>query len=85
VGQDEGFASLGLTVARRAPRSPWTATLGTTFTQVGDGQQWRQDASASYRVTPRDQVLFNLRYTNVSGVTEPFSETTASLRVTHRF
>jgi hypothetical protein len=85
VGQDEGFASLGLTVTRRAPRSPWTATLGTTFTQVGDGQQWRQDASASYRVTPRDQVLFNLRYTNVSGVTEPFSETTASLRVTHRF
>ena len=83
--QDDGFASLALTLSRRAAKSPCTATLGTTFTQVGDGHQWRQDATASYRLTPRDQAALSFRHTTLSGVASPFNETTASLRVTHRF
>lgn len=85
AAQDDGFASLALVLSRRAPKSPWHATLTTTYTQVGEGQQWRQDATASYRFTPRDQAAFSFRYSTVDGVADPFSETTASLRVTHRF
>jgi hypothetical protein len=85
AGEDDAFASVGVVLARRAARSPWTASLGATFTQVGEGRQWRGDAMGSYRITPRDQAVFSLRYTTLGGVPRGFSETTASLRVTHRF
>lgn len=82
---DDEFSSLGLSVARRMPRSPWNASLMGTYTQVGGGGQWRQDAAFGYRLTERDQLSAQVRHTNVRGVPEPFRETLASLRLTHRW
>jgi hypothetical protein len=82
---DDSFTSLGFAAARRVARSAWTASLSGTQTQLQDGSQWRQDISFGYRITPRDQLSAQFRYTNVRGVAEPFTETLASLRMTRRW
>lgn len=79
------FGSFGLALARRAPRSPWSASMGATYTRVGEGGQWRGDAGAGLRVSRRDQLTLQARYTRLRGVTQPFSEKLVSLRLTHRF
>ena len=82
--QSDGFASLGLGVTRRVARSPWSAGLTSTYTQLGEGRQLRGDATFAYRLTTRVQILGQLRHTRVSGVAAPFNETLSSLRITHR-
>jgi len=84
-GRDDSFTSLGLGLARRAPRSRWSAGTLTTFTQVAGGSQWRANANAGVRLTSRDQVAFNVRYARLQGVALPFTETLTSLRLTRRW
>jgi len=83
--QNDGFASVGVGLTRRAARSPWSAGLTSTWTQIGDGRQLRGDATFGYRLMGRIQVTAQVRHTRVSGVAEPFNETLSSLRVSHRF
>jgi hypothetical protein len=85
TGRDESFGSLGLAAARRAPRSPWSANLAATYTSVGAGGQWRVDAGAGVRISARDQLTLQARYTRLRGVADPFSEKQAGLRLTHRW
>jgi hypothetical protein len=59
--------------------------MGATYTRVGEGGQWRGDAGAGLRVSRRDQLTLQARYTRLRGVTQPFSEKLVSLRLTHRF
>ncbi len=82
---EESFSSVGFGVARRVPRSAWNANVTGTWTQVDEGSQWRQDVSFGYRLTARDQLGAQVRYTNVRGVAEPFTETLASVRLTRRW
>jgi hypothetical protein len=85
AGSDDAFASIGVSVARRLPASAWNANLSGTYTQLEVGGQWRQDASFGLRLSPRDQLTTQFRYTSVQGVAAPFTETLASMRVTHRW
>jgi len=83
--QTDEFASLGVGLTRRAAQSPWSAALTSNWTQIGDGRQFRGDATFAYRLW--SQVLFTtqLRHTRVTGVAEPFNETIGSFRITRRF
>lgn len=81
----DDFASAGLSLARRAPRSPWSASVAGTWTQVQGGGQWRSDAAFGLRLSARDQLAFQVRHTRLVGVVEPFTETLASLRVSRRW
>ena len=45
----------------------------------------RYDAGFGYRLTARDQLNAQLRHTSVTGVAQPFTETLASMRLTHRW
>ncbi len=81
----ESFGSFGLAASRRTRRSPWTANVGATYTRVGDGAQWRGDAGAGVRLSARDQLSLQARYTRLRGVAEPFNEKLVSLRLTHRW
>ena len=83
--QSDGFASLTLSLARRTARSPWSASLDTTYTQLEGGRQLRGDAAISYRLWYNIQIAAQLRHTRVSGVAVPFNETLGSLRVTRRW
>jgi hypothetical protein len=83
--QNDGFASVTLGLARRAPKSPWTASVATSYTQLEGGRQLRGDAALSYRLWSNIQVAAQLRHTRVSGVAVPFSETLGSVRVTRRW
>jgi hypothetical protein len=83
--QTDGFASLSLGLARRAARSPWTASLATTYTQLDGGRQLRGDATLSYRLWRTIQIAAQVRHTRVSGVAAPFNETLGSVRVTKRW
>lgn len=85
AGRNDGFASLGVSLTRRAARSPWSASLASTWTQLGDGRQLRGDATLAYRLWERIQLTAQVRHTRVSGVAAPFNETLGSLRVSHRF
>jgi hypothetical protein len=85
VAGAESFSSVGFAIARRVPKSAWNASVAGTWTQVDEGSQWRQDASFGYRLTERDQLGAQVRYTSVRGVAEPFTETLASLRLTRRW
>jgi hypothetical protein len=82
---NDGFASMTLGLARRAARSPWSATLATTYTQLEGGRQLRGDAMLSYRLWQSIQVSAQVRHTRVSGVAQPFNETLGSVRVTRRW
>jgi hypothetical protein len=83
--QANGFASVGLGLTRRAARSPWSAGLAATWTQLGDGQQLRGDATFGYRLSSRIQATAQVRHTRVRGVAEPFQETLGSFRISHRW
>jgi hypothetical protein len=85
AGVAESYRSLALTFARRAPKSPLTATLTGTYTQIRTGSQWRQDAQVGYRLTPRDAFTLQGRYTKLVGVAEPYSETLATLRYSRQW
>jgi hypothetical protein len=83
--QNDGFASVGVGLNRRAPRSPWSAGLTSTWTQIGDGRQLRGDLTFGYRLWSRIQLTGQVRHTRVSGVAQPFNETLGSFRISHRF
>lgn len=83
--QNDGFASVGVGLTRRAPRSPWSAGLTSTWTQIGDGRQLRGDVTFGYRLWSRIQLTGQVRHTRVSGVAQPFNETLGSFRISHRF
>ena len=85
AGRDESFGSLGVGATRRAPRSRWNAGVFATRTQVQDGAQWRANATAGVRLGERDQLSFNVRHTRLRGVTNPFTESVASMRLTRRW
>lgn len=83
--RDDAFGSFGVAMTRRALRSPWTANLAATYTQVGEGAQWRGDVGTGIRLGGRDQLTLQARYSRLRGVAQPFTETLASLRLTHRW
>jgi hypothetical protein len=85
AGERDGFASVTLGLARRAARSPWSASLATSYTQVGEGYQVRGDAMLGYRLWSSIQVAAQVRHTRVNGVPEPFNETLGSVRITRRW
>jgi hypothetical protein len=85
AGTNDGFASMTLGLARRAARSPWSASLATTWTQLEGGRQLRGDATVSYRLWSSIQLAAQIRHTRVSGVAQPFNETLGSVRVTSRW
>jgi len=85
AGERDAFASVSLGLARRAAKSPWSASLTTSYTQVGEGSQLRGDAMLSYRLWSSIQVAAQVRHTRVSGVAEPFNETLGSVRITRRW
>jgi hypothetical protein len=81
----ERLKSASLGVSRRAPASPLSASTLSTYTQLRDGWQLRQDATVSYRLTARDNVSVQVRWSALRGVSEPFTETLASMRWSHRW
>jgi hypothetical protein len=83
--RDESFASFGVGVARRAAKSRWHASLLATYTQVQQGSQWRGDVSGGVRLGSRQQLALLVRHTRLAGVSQPFTETLANLRLTRRF
>jgi hypothetical protein len=56
-----------------------------TYTQLREGWQLREDATVSYRLTDRDNVSAQARWSALRGTPEPFSETLISLRWSHRW
>jgi hypothetical protein len=84
-GLSERYTSLGLTASRRAPRSPLTAMLTGTYTQLRAGSQLRQDAQIGYRLTERDQFSLQGRYTRLSGAADPYTELLGTLRYSRRW
>ena len=81
----ERLRSATLGVSRRAPGSPLAASTLSTYTQLREGWQLRQDASFSWRVTQRDNVSVQLRWSALRGATEPFTETLVTTRWSHRW
>lgn len=81
----ETFRSGSVGLSRRAPRSPLSASLLATYTQLRDGWQFRQDVSAAFRLTSRDNVTAQARWSALRGVAQPFTETLATMRWSHRW
>jgi len=81
----ERLTSISLGVSRRAPGTPLTASTLSTYTQLRDGWQLRQDATVSYRLTDRDNVSAQARWSALRGTAEPFTETLMTLRWSHRW
>jgi hypothetical protein len=84
-GVSEQLRSLGVNLSRRAPRSLLAASVTATYSQLRVGRQFRQDGTLSYRLTPRDGVVLQGRYTKVTGTSAPFSELLVSARYTRRW
>jgi hypothetical protein len=76
---------MSLGVSRRAPGTPLTASTLSTYTQLRDGWQVRQDATLSYRVTERDNVSAQARWSALRGADAPFTETSLTMRWSHRW
>ncbi|HEX9581528.1 MAG TPA: hypothetical protein VF970_10525 [Gemmatimonadales bacterium] len=85
AGVSESYKSMGLTLSRRAPRAPFTATLTGTYTQLRAGSQLRQDAQVGYRFTPRDAFTLQGRYTRLYGVADPYTEVLGTLRYSRQW
>jgi hypothetical protein len=81
----ERLTSMSLGVSRRAPGTPLTASTLSTYTQLRDGWQVRQDATLSYRVTERDNVSAQARWSALRGADAPFTETSLTMRWSHRW
>lgn len=81
----ESFTSWGIGATRRAVRSRWTAGVLGTHTQVREGYQLRGNANAGVRLTARDHLTLTLRHSMLRGVTDPFTETMGSMRLTRRW
>jgi hypothetical protein len=81
----ERLTSLSLGVSRRAPGTPLTASTLSTYTQLRDGWQLRQDANVSYRLTERDNLSAQARWSALRGVDAPFTETLLTMRWSHRW
>ncbi|HWP38447.1 MAG TPA: hypothetical protein VNL18_12925 [Gemmatimonadales bacterium] len=85
AGVSESYRSMGVTLARRAPRHPLTATVTGTYTQLRAGLQLRQDAQLGFRLTPRDALSLQGRYTRLFSVPDPYTEFLGTLRYTRRW
>jgi hypothetical protein len=81
----ERFRSGSLGLSRRAPRSPLSGSVLATYTQLREGWQVRQDVSVSYRLTSRDNLTGQARWSTLRGVAHPFTETLATMRWSHRW
>lgn len=81
----EEFRSVSLGINRRAPRSPFSASMSSTITPVTGGQQMRHDLGGAYRLSARDALSWQLRYTDLSGTARAYTETIATVRLTHRW
>jgi hypothetical protein len=81
----ESFQSGSLGFSRRAPRSRLSGSVLATYTQLRQGWQVRQDLSVAYRLTERDNVTAQARWSALRSVAEPFTETIATMRWSHRW
>jgi hypothetical protein len=81
----ERLRSMTLGMSRRAPGSTLSASTLSTYTQLREGWQLRQDATASYRITSRDNLSIQVRWSALRGAAEPFTETLLTTRWSHRW
>jgi hypothetical protein len=81
----ERLRSATLGISRRAPESPLSASALSTYTQLREGWQLRQDATVTYRVTARDNLSAQIRWSALRGAAEPFTETLVTTRWSHRW
>lgn len=82
---DEDYLGVGLGLSRRPPKGALALSVTTTYTGVADGWQLRTDGTGSLRVTSRDNLIVQLRYTTLRGTANPYDEVLASMRVSHRW
>ncbi len=82
---DESYWSMGLGLARRPMRGSLALAVNAAYTGVAGGWQLRTDGTGSLRLTRRDNLTVQLRYTTLRGTTNPYDEVLASMRVTHRW
>lgn len=80
----ESFTSVTGGLSRRVAQSPLSLRLQSTYTPVGDGDQSKQDVTASYRVGESGQVSAQFRRVTMTGA-QGYTESTASLRFTRRW
>ncbi len=81
----ERLRSVSFGISRRAPDSPLSASALSTYTQLREGWQARQDATVSYRLTSRDNLSAQIRWSALRGTAEPFTETLLTTRWSHRW
>ena len=63
----ESFTSVTGGLSRRVAQSPLSLRLQSTYTPVGDGDQSKQDVTASYRVGESGQVSAQFRRVTMTG------------------
>jgi hypothetical protein len=85
AGVSERYQSLGVTLSRRMQRSPLSASWLGTYTQLRAGSQIRQNVQVGYRVTARDALTVQGRYTRLYGVTDPYTEVLGTLRYSRQW
>ncbi len=81
----ERLRSMSVGLSRRAPGSPLSASALSTYTQLREGWQLRQDATVSYRLTESDNLSAQIRWSSLRAAAEPFTETMLTTRWSHRW